>query len=247
MTLVRCARALLLFFCPILLNAQQVKSIDLSGVSQRTELRHPPAPPCNNGVCGGYGGGSMGDGAPDRRDPHAIGVYLLSVSPAVIDPSEPFEVEFNVVNTGLAPIEVPVFPHLSDLQPTDESVRFTYFSITLVVSVEGDWRHPVLARADLYGAKGHDGTMFVLRPGEWIHVKAKVKPQYSPAESVTARLLGGFWLRRNTFTPHAGGSFTNVENLYPNVTPTPSIPIRFLDSPNKLNSDGRSDWCKQMG
>lgn len=172
---------------------------------------------------------------------------MLSVSPAVIDPSEPFEVEFNVVNTGLAPIEVPVFPHLSDLQPTDESVRFTYFSITLVVSVEGDWRHPVLARADLYGAKGHDGTMFVLRPGEWIHVKAKVKPQYSPAESVTARLLGGFWLRRNTFTPHAGGSFTNVENLYPNVTPTPSIPIRFLDSPNKLNSDGRSDWCKQMG
>jgi hypothetical protein len=232
MTLVRCVRALLVFSCPILLNAQQVKSIDLSVVSQRTELRHPPAPPCDNSLCGGYGGASVGDGAPDRRDPHALGVYLLSVSPEAIAPSEPFDVEFNVVNTGLVPIAVPVSPHLSDLQPADESVRFTYFSITLVVSLEGDWRHPALARADLYGAKDHDGTMLVLRPGEWIHVKAKVKPQYSPAQSVTARLLGGFWLRRNTFTPHAGGSFTNTENLYPNVTPTPSIPIRFVGQPD---------------
>jgi hypothetical protein len=231
MTVVRSARSLLLLVCPILLNAQEVKTIDLSIVSQRTDLRYPPAPPCKNGVCGGEGGGSVTDGAPDIRDPHALGVYLLGVSPQAINPSEPFDVDMRIVNTGLAPIEVPVSPHLSDLQPADESVPFTYFSITLVVSVEGDWQHPAFAVADLYGAKDHDGTILVLRPGEWTHVKAKVKPRYSPSASETSRLLGGFWLRRNTFIPHAGGGFTKMENLYPNVTRTQSILVRFVGQP----------------
>ena len=56
-----------------------MKFIDLSLVPQRTELRHqPPAPSeCEAGkscVGGGYLGGSIGDGAADRRDPHALGV-----------------------------------------------------------------------------------------------------------------------------------------------------------------------------
>ena len=83
-----------LFLSSILLGAQEVKYIDLSVLSQRTELRHPPAPSCETGVYGGYGGGSVADGAPDVRDPHAIGVYSLSVSATEVTPSEPFEIEF---------------------------------------------------------------------------------------------------------------------------------------------------------
>jgi|HubBroStandDraft_4_1064222.scaffolds.fasta_scaffold624396_1 hypothetical protein len=37
-----------------------------------------------------------------------------------------------------------------------------------------------------------------------------------------------FRLRLNTFQPHPGGGFTKIENLYPNVTPTPRIDIRLL-------------------
>jgi hypothetical protein len=228
MALVRRMCLLALFLCSILLNAQEVKFIDLSVVSQRTQLRHPPAPPCGAGVCAGYAGSAIGDGAPDFRDPHAMGVYLLRISPAELTALEPFEAEFRVLNTGLAPIELPVSPHLSDLQPADESRAFDYFSLSLVLSVKGDSRHPVLAIAELYGASDHEGTMFTLRPGEWIRVRAKLTPQYSPEESGTINLLGGFWLRRPTFTPHPGGDSTSMMNLYPNVTPTPPVAVRIV-------------------
>ncbi len=112
---------------PCLLKAQEVKYIDLTAVRQRTELRHPPAPQsdCREGTgClgGGYGGGSIRDGAPDQRDPHALGIYLMRVTPTDINGAEPFQVEFKILNTGTVPIELPVSPHLSDLQPSDESV-----------------------------------------------------------------------------------------------------------------------------
>jgi len=228
MTLVPSTCLLLLFLYSIPLTAQEVKYIDLSVVSQRIELRHPPAPPCESGVWGGFvGGGSAADGAPDVRDPHAMGVYLLGVSPEV-KPLEAFEADFRVFNTGLAPIEIPVSPHLSDLQPADESRPFSYSSLALEVRVEGDSRHPALAVAKLYGATDHDGTMVTLRPGEWIDVKAKLTPRYSPEETGPGHLLGGFGLSTNMFTPYSSGSFVSTVNLYPNVTPTPPVPVRIL-------------------
>lgn len=235
MALVR-SMCLLLFLYSILLNAQEVKYIDLSVISQRTELRYPPAPPCGNGVCGGYGGSGVADGAPDFRDPHAIGVYLLGASPVEIAPLKPFEVEFRVLNSGLAPIKLPVSPDLSNLQPADESRPFSYFSLALVVSVKGDSRHPALGVAELYGTTDHEGMMLTLLPGEWIHVRAKLTPRYSPEETGAMQLLGGFWLRKNTFTPHPGGGFVSIVNLYPNATPTPPIPARIVaarDAPNQ--------------
>ena len=218
----------LFFLYSILLNAQEVKYIDVSAVSQRTELRHPPAPPCENGVCGGYSGSGVADGAPDVRDPHAIGVYLLGVSPVEITPSEPFEVEFRVLNSGLAPIELPVSPDLSNLQPADESKSFSYFNLALVVSVKEDSRHPALGVVELYGATDREGTMVTLRPGEWIHVRAKLTPRNFPEKTGAIQLLGGFWLRRNTFTPHPGGGSVDALNLYPNVTPTPPKRARIV-------------------
>ncbi len=243
MSVIRCTLMLLLAVSSVLLNAQEVKYIDLSLVSQRTDLRNPPAPPvdCKEGaVCvgGGYGGGSGGDGAPDIRDPHALGVYLLYVTPTDINPAKPFEVEFKVLNTGLAPIEVPVSPHLSDLQPNDESVPFTYFSLALSVTAEFEPRRPGLnsvAFVELYGSSDHVETMSELQPGEWMCVRANVKLQSGPSEAVSARLRGGFWLHRNVFHPHAGGQFTESNGLYPNATSTSFVAVHFLPS-----SSGRS-------
>src|SRR5467141_4013294 len=174
---------LLLLALPCLLNAQEIKYIDLTAVRQRTELRHPPAPQsdCKEGMhClgGGYGGGSVGDGAPDQRDPHALGIYLLRVTPTDINPAESFGVEFKILNTGTAPIELPVSPHLSDLQPNDESVAFSYFSLALVVRGEGETQRPDVACmgfVKLYGSPDHPESIMVLRPGEWIRVSANVK------------------------------------------------------------------------
>lgn len=227
---------LLLFTLPCLLKAQEIEYIDLTAVRQRTELRHPPAPQsdCKEGkgcIGGGYGSGSVGDGAPDQRDPHALGIYLLRVTPTDINPAEPFQVEFKVLNTGTALMELPVSPHLSDLQPSDESVAFNYFSLALVVRGQSEPEGPQVSSVgfvELFGTHDHAESMLVLRPGEWIRVIANVKLLTSPSELVSARFQGDFWLRRNTFHPHAGGQFIEANNLYPNNTPTPSVAVRLL-------------------
>jgi hypothetical protein len=226
----------------VLLKAQEIKYIDLSFVQQRTELRHPPAPPeCIHCLGGGSGGGSVVDGAPDWRDPHALGVYLLRVTPTEINPAQPFQVEFKILNTGTAPIELPVSPHLSDLQPKDESVAFSYFSLALVARGEGETQRPDVACmgfVELYGSPDHPESMMVLRPGEWIRVSADVLLRTWPSEPVSTRFRGDFWLRKNTFHPHPGGQFIEAQNLYPNATRTPFVVVRLLPL-------GNSDMPKQ--
>jgi probable HAF family extracellular repeat protein len=58
-------------------------------------------------VGGGVGGGSVAEGAPDRRDPRAFGVTLDRVTPTDIT-LDAFEAEFRLLNTGLASLNVPV-------------------------------------------------------------------------------------------------------------------------------------------
>jgi len=222
---------------PGVLKAQEVKYIDISSVVARTELRHPPAPrqECKGGtncigVGGGSGGGSVTDGAPDQRDPHALGIYLLRVTPTEINPAEPFQVEFKILNTGMVPIELPVSPDLADLQPGDESAAFSYSSLALVVRGEVEpWRpEEPLGFVELFGSADHPETLMVLRPGEWIRVNANVKLITWPPETISARFRGEFWLRKNTFHPQPGGEFVERHNEYPNSTPTPSVPVRLL-------------------
>jgi hypothetical protein len=221
---------------PCVLQAQEITYIDLAGVRQRTELRTPPAPPsdCKEGMLcsgGGYGGMSIGDGAPDRRDPHALGIYLVRVIPTEINAAEPFQVEFEILNTGTAPIELPVSPHLSDLQPSDESLVFHYFSLSLAVRGEAEPQGPpvdAVGMVALYGSPDRPESMMMLRPGEWIRVNANVKLLKCPPAAVSARFRGEFWLRKNTFRPHPGGQSTEANNLYPNTTPTPFVAVRLL-------------------
>ena len=49
-----------------------------------------------------------------------------------------------------------------------------------------------------------------------------------PQKPVSARFRGEFWLRRNSFHPHPGGASTQIENLYPNQTPTPWLAVQLL-------------------
>jgi len=230
----------LLLALPCLLKAQEIKYIDLTADPQRLELRHPPAPQsdCRDGkgcLGGGSGSRSIGDEAPDQRDPRALGIYLMRVTPTDINAAESFQVEFKILNTGTAPIELPVSPHLSDLQPSDESVAFNYSSLALVVRGEGEPQGPrvdSVGFVELFGSADHAGSMTVLRPGEWIRVSANVKLFVKlltwPSEPVSVRFRGNFWLRRNTFNPHPGGHLIDEYNLYPNETPTPFVAVRLF-------------------
>jgi hypothetical protein len=179
------------------------------------------------------GGSSVGDGAPDRRDPHALGIYLARIDLTDIDPSQPFGVDFQVRNTGTVSIEIPASPHLADLQPVNEAEAFSYFSLALVVVGEGEpqsTKFACLGFVELYGSPDHAETMVTLKPGEWIRVRANVKLRSSPTEPASALFRGSFWLRKNTFKPLPGGEFTQVDNLYPNTTSTPVIPVHLLPS-----------------
>ena len=84
----------------VLAAAQEIKFIDLSSVEQRTTLRYPPLQSTSDLGKTGVGGASIADGAPDRRDPHALGISLDYVSTKNIT-LDPFYVEFRILNTGL--------------------------------------------------------------------------------------------------------------------------------------------------
>ena len=226
------ATLLLLLATSALLEAQEVKLVDLLNVGQRTELRLAPAPSdCKDGeTCVGDGGagGSVGDGAPDSRDPRALGVALDRVTPTDIT-LDAFEAEFRLLNTGLAPITVPVWPHLSDLQPSSELQPFSYVSLALQVRLFGTG--PVqglgVGWVELYGSAEREDTTITLKPGEWVRVKAKVNLHTWPSQPMDAKLQPDFWLHNNTFKPRIGGGFTEAVNIYPNHTLFPAVPIHF--------------------
>ena len=224
----------LLLGCSGLLQAQEIKFIDLSSVQQRTALRFPPAPQrdCvpNQGCVGaGYGGGSVADGSPDPRDPRALGVSLDSVGQTDIT-LDPFEAEFRIMNTGLVPIDLPVSPHLSDLQPADEWQRFQYLSLVLEVRLAATT--PVqglgFGYVELYGSVEHEDTIVTLKPGQWIRVKANLKLHTWPSQPVEAQLRGDFWIHKNVYKPREGGAFTDVVNDYPNHSLlAPAVSVHF--------------------
>lgn len=228
---------LLLLATPPLLKAQEVRVIDLLNVQQRTELRFPPAPsdciPSEPCVGGGVGGLSVTDGAPDPRDPRALGVALDRVTPTDIT-LDAFESEFRLLNTGLTPINVPVWPHLSDLQPSSESQPFSYLSLALEIrlSTLGPEQAYGVGWIELYGSAESEDTIITLKPGEWVRVEAKVKLHTWPTKPIEAQLRGDFWFHDNVFKPQIGGGFTQVAGVYPNHTLFPALAVHFSPTHN---------------
>lgn len=201
-------------------GAQEVQSIDLTVAPQRVALRLPaPVPtPSANGFVAGGGGGSVGDCAPDVRDPHAAAVYLDGIDGKQVNPAQPFHVEFRFVNTGRLPITIPVSPDLSGLQPADPTVSFSYLDLGLVVRVRSNIRPT--AYVQLYGAENHGGTTTrVLRPGEWIRVKANLKLDPVPAKCVSLTLVPGFWMHSNRFRATSRGVWEDSNGICVNEIP----------------------------
>ncbi len=234
---------LLLLAASALLEAQEVRVVDLLNIHQRTELRFPSAPsdcipgqPC---VGGGFGGGSVADGAPDPRDPRALGVALDRVTPADIT-LDAFEAEFRLLNTGLAPISVPVWPHLSDLQPSSEAQPFSYLSLALEIRLSGTGSEEAsgVGWVELYGSAEREDTILTLKPGEWVRVKAQVKLHTWPTKPIEAQLRGDFWFHDNVFKPQTGGFLTEAVNVYPNHTIFPAVAVHFSPTHRTIQEPG---------
>jgi hypothetical protein len=222
MMLIRCTGIpLLLLGLPVL--AQQMNFIDLTATTQHVALRYPPALPVERGYGGGSGGGSLADCGVDGRDPRSLTVYLQNVIVRYDDPKRPFELELKVLNTGKVPLQLPVWPHLSDLQPSDASASFTYMSLALSVSPVED--RSSIGYVELYGKADMPGTLITLGPGEWLRVEARVHFDRNLPPAGTLHLVPGYWLRRDTYYPHQGGFSTAAENICINQMATPAVPI----------------------
>jgi hypothetical protein len=131
----------------------------------------------------------------------------------------PFVAEFRLVNTGKLPISIPVSAHLSDLQPADPSVPFTYIDLGLVLRVRGDVGSTASVR--LYGAEDHSGTIRVLRPGEWIRIKANLQLDPQPQSCTSLKMQPGFWMHRNQFRATSGYFREDSTGICINEIPMP--------------------------
>ena len=213
--------AAVLLACVAAAGAQEVQFIDLTLEPQRVVLRFPPpvVSPSGKGFAAGGGVGSVGDCAPDIRDPHAAAVYLDNIDGQIIDPAQPFVAEFRFVNTGRLPISIPVSPHRSDLQPADPSIPFTYLDLGLVVRVRGNAGSTAYVR--LYGAEDHNGTIRVLMPGEWIRIKANLKLDPQPPACTSLKLQPGFWMHSNQFHATSGYFREDSTGICVNEIPMP--------------------------
>jgi hypothetical protein len=148
-------------------------------------------------------------------------VYLQSVIPRDSDAKRPFEIEFKVLNTGQVALQLPVSPHLSDLQPSDASVTFTYMSLALGVSPAED--RSSSGYVELYGKPDAPDTLITLNPGEWIRVEARVDFHLNVPPAGTIDLVPGYYLQQVTFHPHPGGFSTAHQNICINHEPMPTV------------------------
>ena len=200
---------------------QQVKTIDLTTTTQRVQLRFPPPPKVEHGYGSGGGMGSVSDCAADIRDPRSLTVSLVNATARNDAPKRRFQVVFKVLNTGRAPIQVPVSPHLSDLQPNDPSKQFSYLSLALSVSpVE---RRDSIGYVELYGGGNLPDTLMMLSPGEWLLVKADVDLRSDAPPVGTLYLTPGYSLQQVTFHASPGGFSSDAESICINSMPSPQV------------------------
>ncbi len=127
------------------------------------------------------------------------------------DPTRPFEIECKVLNTGTVPLDLPVSPHLADLQPSDASAAFTYMNIALAAVPVED--RSAIGSVQLYERPDVPDSMITLNPGEWLTVEARVEFQLNVPPAGTVNLTARRWMQRTTFNPHPGRYSTAAMNI----------------------------------
>jgi hypothetical protein len=215
-----------------LAGAQEVAYLDLTGVTPRVELRHPPAPPpkCDsNQVCTGTGLGSgiggvgIADGGEAAGEKRALLTSLAFLDRSEYTNGDRAEIEVMITNAGDVPIEIPWTPHLADLQPADESSKFQAFNLLIGPFLRwGDGYSTSLGWICLYGVPEEKETMFKLLPGVWVRVRGSIRIELNhwdgfalPKPGADQVATAEFEFQRVEYTPVAGGVGINITNIYP--------------------------------
>jgi hypothetical protein len=168
--------------------AQEVASLDLTKIAQRSDLRRPKAtsPPTS-------GDSGAGQSTHCPRSKPKVGELRTSLrwldrTSYRLDDEPIFEVQ--VENTGSTTIRIPFYPHLADLQPDNPAKNFPYSDLRIMLWIaaeDGEWSTNTGGSISLYGNDGHAGTMLSLKPGQWVRIVGTGKfsdPRNGPGDEL---------------------------------------------------------------
>jgi len=230
--------------------AQEVGYLDLTGVTPRTTLRYPPAPPpiCKHGVCiaGGSVGVAIACGAGDWRDPRSLKTTVTWLDQLDYQIGGNIEFEMQLENAGSETMAIPWTPHLADLQPADDSKPFDYLELDLNLDIKTDSIGITLPLTTLYGSK-ETATIVELPPGAWVRIRGSTKLTANEAASKRAEQEPGsaweanvrFGYRHDSFHPYPGGYGTEIDNDYPRSLTGNPLLLRIYPAA-KVDPLGRS-------
>ena|SRR6516225_1237473 len=153
-------------------SAQEVASLDLTEVNARVDLRRPAA---TSDMPARYSGARSTGPCGSAHKTGTLHTSLVSLDRADYQVGDEARFEVTIQNTGSEPTQIPLSPHLADLQPSDPAEKFTYFKLEIALWIAGGdrWSTSTGGGATLYGADNRANTLLTLKPGEWVRVIAK--------------------------------------------------------------------------
>jgi hypothetical protein len=171
-------------------TAQEVALVDLTQMTQRTDLRRPS----QTSVTGGMASGTNESHA--CTDTHQS-VGTLRTTLATLDHTQyqfgsapVFEV--TIENVGSQPLQIPISPNLADLQPADPSQKFEFSQLSVTLWIGGKrWNANMGGGIFLYGAANHPETLLSLHAGEWVRIIGKGKIELPLDSGVTDFIRAG--------------------------------------------------------
>ena len=206
--------------------AKEIAYLDLTGVTPRTELRHPPAPrpKCDSsGTCtgSGFGSVSIACGTAVNGEKRALRASLMSLDQIEYLSGDRAEIEVQLENVGEMSLEIPWSPHLADLQPVDDTSKFHANSLLIGLFLHwGEDYSTSLGWIYLYGSPTQKESMLTLHPGEWVRVRGPIEIELDhsdgfvlPPPGVDQTATAEFEFRQVEYTPVAGGVGLSITNI----------------------------------
>jgi hypothetical protein len=140
-----------------------------------------PAPKPGQVISGNTGGSASYTCEQSSKTAGALHSTLVSLDRGhyAVGDKQTFEVRLE--NTGSGPLQIPISPYLSDLQPGladgATSSKFSFSRLRVQIWLAGQdstqqktWSSSVGAGTNLYGSSDHPGTIVTLQPGEWVRI-----------------------------------------------------------------------------
>ena len=225
--------------------AQEVAYVDAVNDSPRLQLRYPPPPPSKctpDGRCfgGGVSSGGVADCGTAVDNPHAVRGSLTWLDRGRYTEGDSIVFEAKLENVGSVPWEIPVWPHLADLQPKDPRESFSSnvlgIGIDLPLPRGGDVS---LGGIRLYGSSDSPGTVMTLQPHQWVRLRAKIttsltdsQREFLPADGLSEGASVGLYEQKTTYKFHVGGVSSMARGMCPRVIEGEHMQMDFIAKKN---------------